>query len=253
MKKTLVATVLVVLALVTSFGSTRHQLQASAGPAPNAAPSTGLAVPFTPYRTFLPFVGKPSPLLVHANHFGFVDTFGYGVVVGEAENISGANLQWPQISADFVDGNGNVVGTGSGPIGIWQLGHLPVGTTTCFIVRSSAPLSFSTYRLHEPSAAIGGRGWLQIGMSGLNGHYNADNGDYGITGYMTNSTQSNLDSIQAVATLYDHNGRVIGCRGWSASGPFAPGQSVLLFMFFPERDYADVTAFRVQADGEPPQ
>ncbi|MBC8255283.1 MAG: hypothetical protein H8E35_14820, partial [Ardenticatenia bacterium] len=151
--------------------------------------------------------------------------------------------------ADIFDSGGQLLDTDFTYI---YLDNLPAGSRTCFNISLKEPLGWSTYELATPTYWTDGRPLPDLTILGDSGAYNPDFGWYEIGGQVRNDHGSRVEQVRAAGTLYNGSGVVVGCGfAYVDSTHLDPGQTSAFEMGFYGRDYADVTAYRLQADGKP--
>lgn len=209
-----------------------------------------LHLPFPPTPTPEP-TPTPRPILpdfeVLPNH-SIVDVSPSAVrVFGEVLNKSNKHLSYFHVVGRLFDYNGNQVATGSG---YNIVGILPAGEKTCFDF-TIWPISgeWSSYQLGVD--AIGEYRDLLPDLRTQNhsGFYDQSSGNYEITGEIRNYVGRPMSLTSVTATLYNAEGRVIGC--WAdVDDEELPGYFTRAFkIVFSGRDYSDVASYRLHPSG----
>lgn len=212
---------------------------------------------------FLPYVSKPAPtptptptptatpapaVRILYNHFDFVDqVFGDLHIVGEVHNGLAEPVWLVKVAVVVYDSQGVIVDTDFDYI---DLDTLPAGAKTCFhIWFDGVPTDWAYYEFEEPTYSLGGDA---LPLTIINDHGQYDNGAYEILGQVRNDRDLTVDGAEVVGTLYRADDVVVGCTlHYPNATTLTPGQVSAFKTRTTLRDYADVTTYRLQADGVP--
>jgi hypothetical protein len=220
-------------------------------PAVLAAPTAQILNHFV----FLPIVVKPALLSIPPsvqilqNHSYYVDSIDYLHVVGEVLNNTGNNLRFVEIWVNVFNGSGQLLDTDFSYI---LLDNLPAWDKTCFEVSLSEPSGWAYYQFEAPIYWTDGDPLPNLTILNDSGSYDPTFGWYQIIGQVRNDHGSRVDFVSPVGTVYNASGKVVGCDyTYVNSTNLDPGQTSSFRMTFFSRNYADVTSYRLQVDGNP--
>lgn len=200
----------------------------------------------TPTRTPTPI---PPGVMVMDNYTNFVDNANYLHVVGEVRNHTGDHLRSVRISADFFDNNGHLVDT---DYTYTYLYYLPAWERTCFHLLLPQPPQWAYYQFEAPSYATGGQPLPNLTVIDDSSTYDPVRGWYTVLGLVRNDNGTPVDFVEPVITLYDGQGGVADCDfTFVNSTDLEPGQLSAFENTSTWRNYADVTGYRIQVDGNP--
>jgi len=192
----------------------------------------------------------PAPVVL-ANHSHYTTSYDSLIVVGEVQNSGEVGLSPVNVVANLFGSNGQLVDTGTNGV---YLSVLPPGDKTCFTIGLDEPDGWSYYAFETPTYYSTSDDRLQnMTIYNDSGTYNPDGGSYRILGFVRNDNNARVRSIQPIVTLYNVSGTVIGCSyTFVNSTDLDPAQSSSFELTFSgyDRDYADVTAYRIQVDGD---
>jgi hypothetical protein len=172
-------------------------------------------------------------------------------VIGEVLNNTSNPLTLVEVSVNFYDDGGQLVGTDS--TYLWPL-DLPAWQKGCFRQTMDVPSDWSYYQFETPIYSISDT------SSGLNifnhsGSYNPSTGDYIIIGQVRNDGSQPSMSVYVSGTLYNSFNIPVGCeRAAVNSTDLDPGQvSAFAIEFLGYyRDYLDVTHYKLRVAGDLP-
>jgi hypothetical protein len=172
-------------------------------------------------------------------------------VIGEVLNNTGDSLTLVEVSVDFFDSEGQLVGTDS--TYMWPL-DLPAWTKGCFRNSLDVPLNWSYYQFEAPTYTLGE---TSPGLIIINdrGSYDPPTGDYQIIGQVRNISGEKSNSVYVGGTLYNASNVPVGCeRGGVNSTDLEPGQisSFAIDFWGYYRDYFDVTHYSLRVAGDLP-
>ena len=205
-----------------------------------------------PRMLYLPCVNRSSRAFgVHIswNHSAYVDAVGYLHIVGEVENNTRDYLRFVKISANVFDNSERLLDTA---FTYAYLDNLPAGDRTCFHILLEEPAGWAYYRFEPPSYWTDGRPLPNLVVSNDSGSYDSTYGWYEILGQVRNDHGRRVEYVSPVGTLYDTPGTVLGCDfTYVNSTHLDPGQTSSFKMNLSGRDYAGVSSYRVQVDGNP--
>ena len=201
-----------------------------------------------PTRTATPSA-TPIPPGVHVlpNHSFYVDDSDYLHIVGEVWNHTDGHVTNVMIVADLVTAGGELADTG---LTVIDLQNLPAGERTCFHIMLAEPEGWARYEFRPVRYLTAGAPLPRLEVRASNGRYDAASGRYEVTGRVHNAESQRLEYVGVVTTLYDAAGVVIGAGfAYVDSIHLDPGQESAFADEIGGRDYGEVAAFRVQADG----
>jgi hypothetical protein len=172
-------------------------------------------------------------------------------VIGEVLNNTGDSLTLVEVSVDFFDAGGQLVGTDS--TYMWPL-DLPAWEKGCFQNSLDVPPDWSYYQFETPSFTI------RDTSPGLtifddSGSYDPSTGDYEIIGQVRNDGDQRSTSVYVSGTLYNASNVPVGCeRAGVNSTDLDPGQisSFAIDFWGYYRYYSDVTHYRLRVAGNLP-
>ncbi len=212
---------------------------------------TGTVLPQPPQYVYLPLVTKEPPPGVYIlnNHSDYVDSIGYLHIAGEVQNNTANHLRFVKITANIFNGDGQLLNTDFTYI---HLGNLPAGDRTCFHILLEEPASWSYYEFEAPTYWTDGEPLPNLVVFNDSGSYNSTFGWYEIIGQVRNDHGTRVEYVSPVGTVYNASGIVLGCDfTYVNSSHLEPGQTSSFKMTFSGRDYANVTSYRLQVDGNP--
>ncbi len=220
----------IAIAILMTGGACIHRQPApSPVPAPKPLPSspTSLPPPLSPSLSPTP---QPSPTLppeiekglLVLSYSTYVDTFGNLHVVGEVENIGVNNTEKNQITATFIDAEGNPVVSAS------TYSYLDIITPqqkSPFEIVFLSPPDVTNYKL-ELSWKITTRARYS-GIECIGDSLQLGEGNWGqLIGEVKNNGSQKADRVIIVATFYNKSGEVIGAGFTKAKTlPLAPGET----------------------------
>jgi hypothetical protein len=192
-------------------------------------------------------------ILSSSNHY--LTTWGSLHVLGELQNNTGGTIYNVWVSARLYDRNQNLLRSDSNLI---MLDYLAPGEQTCFdFVFDPPPANWSKYEFQPASYETGAPGpWLIF--ENTDGYRDTDSGGravYVVNGRIRNLSGGRVQAVKAVATLYNSNGKVLGCSSdyihtsglalnHNATGTFE-------VTFWDRPSYTDVRDFRLQPSSCP--
>lgn len=226
-------------------------------PAPTQTPtSTQTPSPTrtaTPTRTRTPThtpTPTPVPVQVLPNYSHHVNEWGELLIFGEVQNNTPYHLELVEVTANVFDAAGRLIDLKRG---YTALDNLPSGDKGCFsVVFSREPPGWAYYQF-EVSYWTGGHPLPNLTVFNTSGSVDPTFGWYRIIGLVRNDHGSRVEDVQPVGTLYDGDGRVVGCDfTYTSVADLNPGQTSSFELIFSDRDdYSDVRAYRIQVDGNP--
>ncbi len=229
-------------------------------PTATSTPSSTPTVTLTPVSTPTPTAtatNTPTPtstttvpsVNIPANHSSYVDSIDYLHIVGEVQNNTANNLRFVKITANIFGSSGQLLATDFTYI---FLENLPAGDRTCFHLLVDEPAGWSHYEFEAPAYWTDGEPLPNLTIFNDSGAYDSTFGWYEIIGQVRNDHGTRVEYVSPVGTLYNAHGTVVGCDfTYVNSTHLDPGQTSSFESIFIGRDYADVTAYRLQVDGNP--
>jgi hypothetical protein len=177
-----------------------------------------------------------------------VDSIDYLNIVGEVQNNTANHLRFVKITANIFNGSGQLLDTDFTYI---YLDNLPASDRTCFHISLEEPAGWSYYEFEAPTYWTDGEPLPNLAVLNDSGSYNSTFGWYEIIGQVRNDHGTRVEYVSPVGTVYNASG-VVGCDfTYVNSTDLAPDQTSSFEMTFLGRDYADVTSYRLQVDGNP--
>jgi hypothetical protein len=182
------------------------------------------------------------------NHSHYVDREGVLHVMGEVENGTADPVYQIGITVKLLSSEGDVVDTAHG---VAPLQHVAAGERTCFHVSLVEPADWASYGFGEPDCSPG-EPPPALSVLTDSGTYVPGAGWYLLGGEVRNDHGTRVNGVTVISTLYDGAGDTAGCGGaYVLSIGLEPEETSLFELLFTGRDYVDVAAYRVQADGQP--
>jgi hypothetical protein len=181
------------------------------------------------------------------NTWSYVDMGDFVHVLGEVQNISASVLHLVVITVDFLDGSGNPVDS---TYAYAYLPDLAPGVKTCFDAYLPEPANWASYKVQPPTYQTNGVLPPSLTVFDDYPYYDPSSGIYEIDGLVRNDQGSRVNSIRTVGTVYRSNDQVVGCDfSYVPGGGLDPDQVGSFSVIFMNRDYGDVTSYRIQVDG----
>ncbi len=240
-----IALLLVLLSAILGIGvSTASSLQTYFPIIDRAAPTPTLTP--TPAPTPTPI---PLDVQILPNDFYYIYSNTYLNVVGEVLNNTSYDLSFVEITAKFYNASGQLLDQGSAYI---YLQYLPAWGYTCFEISVPIPSGWAYYQFEAPTYYTDGHPLPNLTILNDSGSYLPTLGWYEIIGQVRNDEGVSVTFVSPVATLYNDLGKVVGCDSVNVdSTNLTPGQISSFDITFLNRDYSDVTSYRLQVDGKP--
>lgn len=169
-------------------------------------------------------------------------------LVGEVRNQSGEHLEDIVLKATLYNSSNQVLASTNEALYLY---HLEDGEKTCYhITFLSPPANWSYSRIEALSYSSSDGAIDGLVVISLTGDYDRNTGNYTLSGEIRNGSEGTVRCVKAVGTLYDRDGDVLGCSyeyvtGYNLLRTVKSAYEILYF----DRDYADVTNYRVQPDG----
>jgi len=178
-----------------------------------------------------------------------VDSIDYLHIVGEVQNNTTNHLRFVKITVNIFNGSGQLLDTDFTYI---YLDNLLASERTCFQILLEEPTGWSYYEFEAPTYWTDGEPLPNLAVFNDSGSYNSTFGWYEIIGQVRNNHGTRVEYVSPVGTVYNASGVVVGCDfTYVNSTHLDPGQTSSFEMTFSGRDYADVTSYRLQVDGNP--
>jgi hypothetical protein len=211
------------------------------------------ATPYAPQTIYLPLILKPGSsaptVSILPNHFSYTDSINYLHILGEIQNSTTNTLRFVKVTADLFNASDQIVWNDY--TYVW-LDNLPPNSKTCFDVSLSQPTTWSYYQFEKPTYSTDGSLPPNLAVVNPSGSYDSLMGWYTLIGLIRNDSNTRVDYVQAVGTLYNATGKVIGCDfTYVNSTNLDAGQISSFKMTFTGRNYTDVSSYRLQVDGTP--
>ena len=218
------------------------------------------------YQTNLPIIFKnppptqtptptstPIPYGIHIlPNSTIYETGGMTNVVGEVFNNTDDSLYNVEVTVEFYNTFGTMVGTGSTlltPL------NLPPRQMGCFIIIIYDVLADWTYYIFDPPGYEFGSSSADLNIIYDQDSYNSTYGDYEITGLVRNDGYQSSYSVGVGGTLYNAADLPVGCEyGYLSAPDLAPGQGSDFYLYYSgsNRDYYDVTDYHLRVAGDLP-
>lgn len=238
-----VVVVAVVLLVLSGLGRAQNR------PMPPIAPTRENA--FLPIVVSADAIARPTVapdvVQVLGNHSAYEDSDGELHIVGEVQNGRSNTVHFIKVSALVFNEAGQFIDTDHSYV---QLYNLPPGEKVCFHIWLDK-LDWARYEFEAPAYSAGGDPWPRLVVWNDSGIFNAADGSYKLLGMVRNDESSRVETVQAMGTLYDAAGKVVGCNSaYVNSTNLEPGQSSGFEMNFwwNQRDWSDVVSYRVKAE-----
>lgn len=167
-------------------------------------------------------------------------------IVGEVLNNTLANVSSVQITVRLLDSSGQELDMAQART---FLGNLPPGERTCFETSLEQTSGWAYYEFAVPSFSQG-RPLPNLSILNPSGSILPYMGGYELTGQVRNDHGAPVNDVTPVGTLYNGQGKVVGC-GFGPIGSLEATETRSFTILFVSRNYSDVASFRIQADGEP--
>jgi len=191
----------------------------------------------------------PSGVYVLSNHSSYVDSIDYLHIVGEVQNNTANNLRFVKITANIFNNTGQLLDTDFTYI---FLDNLPAGDKTCFHILLNEPAGWSYFEFEAPTYSTDGEPLPNLAILNDSGSYDSTFGWYQIIGQVRNDEGTRVEYVSPVGTVYSGSGVVVGCDfTYINSTHLETGQTSAFKMIFSGRNYADITSYRLQVDGNP--
>jgi hypothetical protein len=191
----------------------------------------------------------PTPIIL-TNHSSYSDGFSLHVL-GEIQNNGSVGIRSIEVAAKLYNSNQDLLSRGTS---YQALSILEPGDKTCFDISFYEFDGWSYYIFEVPTYWETTSDTLLRNMIVHSDSGNYNSGDYNVRGFVRNDNAFIVDSFEAIVTLYNTSGQVVGCRyEYYPNVDLVSGQSALFnipFYSF-DRDYADVTSYRIQIDAWP--
>ena len=207
----------------------------------------------TPTKTPLPTntsiptaTSKPSGVYIEDNYTDYMSS-GYLLIVGEVYNGSANYLQFVKINVNLFNSSGQLIATDSGYVSVDSLSPWTKG---CFTIMVIDPGNWSWYTLGSLTYWSDAGPPPNLALYNHSGTYDSYWGDYEIIGLMRNDDSVFIDFAEAIATLYNSQGKVVECdSGYGSDYSLDPGQVTSFTIWSILGDYADVASYALVADG----
>lgn len=191
----------------------------------------------------------PGEVKILSNHSYFVSSIDYLHIVGEVHNGTNNYLRYVKISVNIFNSSGQLLDTA---YSYTTLDIISPGDKTCFeIIILDEPLGWSYYSFEQPDYWNDGEPLPNLYIFNDSGSYDSTYGWYSIIGQVRNNDDFRVEFVSPVGTLYNSTGTVLDCGfAYVNSTHLDPGQTSSFDMTFVSLDdYADVTLYRLQVDG----
>ncbi len=204
----------------------------------NGAPTPSPTEPPAPTET-------PGTVVVLDNHRAYVDRIGYLHVVGEVKNNTGQSVDFVRVTVNLFNQQNQVIDT---DFGYSRIDILSPGERTCFEVLFLGSPDYAYYTFETEYDNTEDE-TIPISVFGDSGAYNPLFPDwYEIVGQARNDGSVNAEYVQIVGTLYQTNGKVLGCDfTYTNADVLTPGQVSTWKMLFLYAPNGSVQDYRLQA------
>jgi len=230
---------LIVLVLQRYTAQASQPEEAEALPVLNPAQKEGGDRKFltAAHMTFLPiaFSGNEGHVEILNNSSIFLTEDGQKVlhITGEIANYTASEISHVSINALLYPANGtNAVATMHGsPL----LTVIPPGQKACFHLYLEAPGKYERYELSIPGFQSGGEPAPALEITDITASFDKSLHTYAVTGRVLGPDGKLSGNLRVVATLYDADGKVVGCKqnqAFSTGEGFA--ESASFTIRFPE-------------------
>ena len=182
------------------------------------------------------------------NSSAYVDTQGQLHVVGEVHNWAGSSWDFT-VQANILDASAHVIDHGNG--GQNSLSLLP-NAVGCFdVILPIAPPGWATYTLSVSQSTLGYIAYAPLDAGKVSAQ-NVSGNEYRLIGRVQNKLGAAVNQVYTQSTLYNKNGRVIGCHpGVLNSTIISSTASTYFVSHFTDYNFTDVASSSVVAYGVP--
>jgi len=220
------------------------------------SPGFAAPLPQTGEVVYMPLIAngqKPPQALVEvrSNHFAYVTSTNKLHIVGEVQNNTTGAIHLIQVNARIKNGSGQELTSKSAFVFPTAL---PAGEKSCFDINLDAPVGWVTYSLDPATYTTGGTPFTNLVLLNPAGTL-FPSGNYAITGQIRNDYAVTMNIVGPVGTLYDTNGKVIGCKLTTVTGNnLTAGQTSEFNLVFIDRDNFDAGSYHlmVSSTSSPP-
>jgi len=188
----------------------------------------------------------PEIVNIQPNHTAYM-AGDYLWIVGEVYNGTSNYLRFVEINVNIFNASGQLISTDSGYVSVDSLAPWTKG---CFRIFVLSPGNWSSYAFDSLDYRSDAPLPPKLTIYGDSGTLDS-NDWYTIIGFMRNDDSVLIDFAEAIATLYNAQGKVVECDyGYPSDYSLDPGQASSFKIWSFLRDsYADVTNYKLQADG----
>jgi hypothetical protein len=191
----------------------------------------------------------PDGVYILDNSTTFIDPGGEQHFVGEVFNNTDELLQLVEITVNLYDAQDQLLTTGAAYTPMFTL---PARARTCFDVALVPPAGTVRYAFAAPAYFTGGAAIPPMSLLNSAWAYDPASGGYGLSGQVRSDYSGTAKFVQSIGTLTNAQRQVLGCGfAFVDSTDLASGQISPFEITFSGRDYADVTGYRLQVDGNP--
>lgn len=171
-------------------------------------------------------------------------------LVGEISNQTSTALSGIVLRAELVTAPGKTPLSFTGTL---PLTVLPPNEKTCFNLYTTAPTDFSAARVRVLSYATEGAEPPALQAQAATAGFDRSQNWYHLSGSVANPEGLLLNNLKVVATLYDPAGQVLGCQAsYATFSTENPSQPASFNLFFMDRDYSQVSGYRLQTSAALP-
>ena len=201
-----------------------------------------------PAQTPTPTIG-PNSVFVLDSDSSYTNSIGVHIL-GEVFNNTPYDLAYVGVRANLYNSTGKYLTSD------WtypMATNLASGQKTCFdLTIDSPPDSWRSYDFGIVSYEIGQGPPAGLALLSINKEYDPASGHLTLDGEIKNNSSGTINMVKAVGTLYRVGGKVVGCSSEYISGiNLAAGKKSTYRIEYSDRNYSNVTDFRVQVDGIP--
>ena len=190
----------------------------------------------------------PTGLAFLTNHSWYTTTVGALHIVGEVSNPMTTTIKVDAVTANILDGAGHLLETGDAFVST----VLPAGDRTCFDVSTDQPVAWSSYQF-EGTYFSEGESAPDLAL--LSSSISTNSLGYPeISGQIRNDGSNAAENVRGIATLYDANGKAIGCEyDFVNSTDLNPGATSSFKITFWGENFSGYDDYRLQVRGRPAQ
>ncbi|HOE35836.1 MAG: FxLYD domain-containing protein [Anaerolineaceae bacterium] len=181
------------------------------------------------HMTYLPiaFSGSEGHVEILNNSTLYVEDGSQKIlhITGEIANYTSSSISHVSINAVLYPANGtNAVATMHGSPLVTVLAP---GQKACFHLYLQSPAKYERYELSIPGFQSGGEAAPTLNLANVSAGFDKNSRAYILSGQALATEEASVENLRVVATLYDAQGKVVGCDQGAAvtdsANPEVPG------------------------------